>query len=272
MTQDLVQVFGPRLVTALTVALAFTALWVVNRERYLAAWAGAWSIWAIRYTYAMVGGPATVLPSVVLPLLALATATLTLWGACALTRDRLPRVWIALVTIDVVWLIVEWTAAPTFAIAGVTGPTHWALLSAGLVWSGALFLRSNVVTGFERAAAGGGLVVLGLIQIVSPWTSPNADVFAALLSMAAQLSIAIGTLLAYFRRATHEAATLHRQLEEALTKVLNGYIPVCMHCKSIRDDTGTWERLESYLSRRTSALLSHGICQTCLATHYPDHA
>jgi hypothetical protein len=115
-------------------------------------------------------------------------------------------------------------------------------------------------------------VVLGLIQIVSPWTPPAADVFTALASMAAQLSIAIGTLLAYFRRATYEAAALHRQLEDALTKVLNGYIPVCMHCKAIRDDTGRWERLESYLSRRTSAMLSHGICQTCLATHYPDHS
>lgn len=41
MTPDLVQLFGPRPVTALTVALIVTALWTVNRERYLAAQAGA---------------------------------------------------------------------------------------------------------------------------------------------------------------------------------------------------------------------------------------
>ena len=273
MTPELVQQFGPRLVTALTVALVFAALWVVNRERYLAAWAGAWSIWALRYAYAIAAGTgASVMTPSVLPILALATATLTLWGARALTRDGLPRTWIALAAVDLGMLIIEGTTGRSLTIAGVTGPTHWVLFSIGLVWSGVLFLRSDVVTGLERSAAGGGLVVLGLIQIVSPLTPAGGDVFTALVSMAAQLSIAIGTLLAYFRRATLEAVTLHRRLEEALTTALSGYIPICMHCKSIRDDAGTWERLESYISRRTNAMLSHGICQTCLATHYPDQA
>jgi len=160
MTPDLVQQFGPRLVTALTVALAFAALWVVNRERYLATWAGAWTVWTIRYGYAIVAGSGTTTTSsIVLPVMALATATLTLSGARALTRDGLPRTWIALVAADVVWLLVESITGWRFAFFGVTGATHWALLSAGLVWSGVLFLRSDVVTGVERAAAGGGLVV-----------------------------------------------------------------------------------------------------------------
>ena len=89
--------------------------------------------------------------------------------------------------------------------------------------------------------------------------------------MAAQLSIAIGTLLAYFRRATREAVSLHERLEAALTTALRGHIPICMHCKSVRDDAGRWERLESYITRRTTAQLSHGICEACMATHYPDY-
>lgn len=268
MTPDLVQQFGPRLVTALTVSLVFLALWVVHKERYLAAWAGAWAIWTIRYAYAIAGAPA--LP-IVLGALAVATATVTLWGACALTRDRLPRVWIALAVIDLVVLIVESIARTPITIGGVAGITHWTLLAAGLVWSGVRFLRSTNVAGLERTVAGGGLVVLGLIQLESPWAPASLDAVNALASMAAQLSIAIGTLLAYFRRATLEAASLHRQLESALTTALSGYIPICMHCKAIRDESGTWEKLEQYISRRTTAMLSHGICETCLATHWGEH-
>ena len=108
MTPELVQQFGPRLVTALTVAIVFAALWVVNRERYLAAWAGAWSIWVIRYGYSLAAGTGTpVMAPAVLPVLALARATLTLWGARALTRERLPRSWIALVAIDLAVLRLE---------------------------------------------------------------------------------------------------------------------------------------------------------------------
>ena len=268
MTPDLVQQFGPRLVTALTVALIFMALWVVHRERYLAAWAVAWAIWATRYAYAL--GGAELASPFMLGVLALATATVTLWGARALTRETLPRVWIVLVVIDLALLIVESAARTPITVGGVSGATHWALLATSLVWSGVLFLRSAIVTGVERAAAGGGLIVLGLIQIESPWMPASADAVNALASMAAQLSIAIGTLLAYFRRATTEAESLHRQLETALTTALSGYIPICMHCKSIRDESGTWEKLEKYLSRRTSALLSHGICDTCLATHWGE--
>jgi hypothetical protein len=268
MSPDLLQQFGPRFVTALTVALVFGSLWLINRERYLAVWAGAWAIWALRYAHGMAAGsqPTTAL----LPLLAIATATATLWGARALNRDALPRAWITLAALDLGWLLVETITGRPLTVAGTSGATHWLLLATGLIWSGALFLRSRVITGVERAAAGGGLVVLGVIQVVSPWAPAAADPISALVSMTAQLSFGIGTLMAYFRRATLESSALHRRLEEALTTALSGHIPICMHCKSVRDTSGAWERLESYITRRTRASLSHGICETCLAVHYPD--
>ena len=42
-------------------------------------------------------------------------------------------------------------------------------------------------------------------------------------------------------------------------------LPICMHCKKIRDDHGEWQRLEGYISKRTDARFSHGLCQACLA-------
>lgn len=62
------------------------------------------------------------------------------------------------------------------------------------------------------------------------------------------------------------------ELEEAIARVkkLEGIIPICMYCKSIRSDDDNWKRLETYISDHTDALFSHGICPTCFAKHFPE--
>ena len=64
------------------------------------------------------------------------------------------------------------------------------------------------------------------------------------------------------------------ELESALAHVrtLQGLLPICMHCKSIRDDSNTWHRLETYIERHSNALFTHSLCRKCLATHYPSYA
>jgi DNA-binding response OmpR family regulator len=46
-------------------------------------------------------------------------------------------------------------------------------------------------------------------------------------------------------------------------KTLKGFIPICASCKKIRDDEGYWNQLEAYLSERTDAVFSHGLCPDC---------
>jgi PAS domain S-box-containing protein len=62
------------------------------------------------------------------------------------------------------------------------------------------------------------------------------------------------------------------ELETALAHVkrLQGIIPICAHCHSIRRDPETWQRLEAYVSEQTEAQFSHGICPACMALHYPE--
>ncbi|MFC1509081.1 response regulator [Candidatus Omnitrophota bacterium] len=52
-------------------------------------------------------------------------------------------------------------------------------------------------------------------------------------------------------------------------KVLQGIIPICSHCKKIRDDKGYWEDVAEYISQHSEAEFSHGICPVCLEIHYP---
>jgi len=63
-----------------------------------------------------------------------------------------------------------------------------------------------------------------------------------------------------------------KRLAESLAKVkvLQGLLPICPHCKSIRNDQGYWHRVEHYLLTKTDANLTHCICNGCMAQHYPE--
>ena len=62
------------------------------------------------------------------------------------------------------------------------------------------------------------------------------------------------------------------KLEEALSKVkkLSGLLPICGHCKKIRDDKGYWNQIEAYVEEHSDAEFSHGICRECALKYYPD--
>ena len=62
------------------------------------------------------------------------------------------------------------------------------------------------------------------------------------------------------------------ELEAALARVkrLEGIIPICMYCKSIRTDKDSWQRLEAYITENTDAQLSHGMCPDCFEKEYEN--
>ncbi len=51
-------------------------------------------------------------------------------------------------------------------------------------------------------------------------------------------------------------------------KVLRGLLPICAHCKKIRDDKNQWHAVESYVKEHADVDFSHGICPDCLNKHY----
>jgi two-component system, OmpR family, response regulator VanR len=64
----------------------------------------------------------------------------------------------------------------------------------------------------------------------------------------------------------------NQKLSEALEtiKTLHGIIPICAHCKKIRDDEGAWNQMEAYISRHSEAKFSHSICPKCAEELYPE--
>lgn len=58
------------------------------------------------------------------------------------------------------------------------------------------------------------------------------------------------------------------QLQDAIASVkqLQGILPICSHCKKVRDDQNYWQQVESYISTHTDAEFSHSICPDCFET------
>jgi hypothetical protein len=54
-------------------------------------------------------------------------------------------------------------------------------------------------------------------------------------------------IMARLKQSEREKAKLQKQLEDSLTKVLSGFIPICANCKKIRDDNGNWNPIEGYI-------------------------
>ncbi|MFP4350653.1 MAG: response regulator [Thermodesulfobacteriota bacterium] len=69
-----------------------------------------------------------------------------------------------------------------------------------------------------------------------------------------------------------ERQRLTTELKTALSQVrqLKGLLPICSHCKRIRDDRGYWNQIESYIRDHSEAEFSHSICQECVRKHYPE--
>lgn len=74
------------------------------------------------------------------------------------------------------------------------------------------------------------------------------------------------------KRARDRESALIEQLQQALVQVkkLSGLIPICAHCKKIRDDAGYWQKVESYIQQHSEAKFTHGLCPDCTRIYFPD--
>lgn len=53
-------------------------------------------------------------------------------------------------------------------------------------------------------------------------------------------------------------------------KTLRGLLSICAYCKNIRDDDGTWKKIEAYIHKHSYANFTHGICPGCMRKHFPN--
>ena len=59
------------------------------------------------------------------------------------------------------------------------------------------------------------------------------------------------------------------QLTERV-RTLEGILPMCAYCRRIRDERGAYQSLEDFVSDKTPAQFSHGVCPECAHKHFGD--
>jgi hypothetical protein len=84
------------------------------------------------------------------------------------------------------------------------------------------------------------------------------------------LSIGCLTVVTKEMESEEKCENLISELKNALAKVktLSGLLPVCSHCKKIRDDKGYWNQIEAYILEHSDAEVRNSICEECAKEHF----
>jgi hypothetical protein len=57
------------------------------------------------------------------------------------------------------------------------------------------------------------------------------------------------------------ADVIHRQRDRI--KAMEGLLPICRHCKRIRDDNNQWQPVDVYLNQHAGTVFLQGLCSDC---------
>jgi len=134
----------------------------------------------------------------------------------------------------------------------------------GHVWLGNVLFAPLVIEGKTVG-------IMGLANKSTAFTENDASIAGGFGELAA---IALQNSRNLDKRDTAEKQNIDliHELKQALANVkqLTGLLPICSHCKKIRDDKGYWNQIEVYIDQHSEARFSHGICQECARKYYPD--
>lgn len=145
----------------------------------------------------------------------------------------------------------------------------------------ALILPFLLWAGLRLGPPGAAAAVV-MVALIGVWnTSQGRGPFAALSAVPSeQVFRSQGTLavislsvlllaaaVAERKQAEREKSALIVNLQQAFAeiKTLRGLIPICAWCKKIRGDKDYWHSVEEYITDKTEARFSHGVCPDCSA-------
>jgi MASE11 len=104
------------------------------------------------------------------------------------------------------------------------------------------------------------------VETYSQYFSPWLSALFGYIFLAAIVIFVAGKIGHKLSKKITELEETNRNLELANTEInkLKGIVPICSHCKKIRDSEGYWNRVESYISKHSEAEFIYGICEECL--------
>lgn len=128
---------------------------------------------------------------------------------------------------------------------------------------------SSVKSTLWITAACSVLIILGFY-----FSPPGGELWKVLFNRSLSLVSIWATAIAIVKKKRseqkREEAIAEREKALREIKILQGILPICSSCKKIRDDKGSWKRIELYIMENSEADFSHGICPECIKKLYPE--
>ena len=163
-------------------------------------------------------------------------------------------------------------------------PTHWRMVTNGLIWAGLslasfrLLRRANPVFWASLLSPANAFFVHGVFHclrlgaaVLFPtlgWTEAVAalQTIGDLEVSFFMVALFVSLLIAHLQLRNEE---LSRLLIEVQT--LSGLLPICAWCRKVRTDDGYWQKMEEYFVSRNRVKFTHGICIDCTKEQFPDN-
>ncbi len=183
-------------------------------------------------------------------------------------------------TLDLIFLAVVWEmlGKPAFRVR-LWSRTFISLL--GVMWLDVVLFSTLAFAGtpiFKSVVAGSllsrffvSIVAFPLLYLYLRIESRRQDIeienrpVLSILRQIADVKAELSSAQEEIERRKAAEAALQQALQDV--KTLRGLIPICAHCKRIRDDRGSWHQLELYIRSHSDAEFSHGICPSCLTDY-----
>jgi hypothetical protein len=185
------------------------------------------------------------------------------WWRARSTRGWAPAFFVAhLVALDAIW----------FPAAGSTGATllfNVSLIMLPIVFAGGLTRGLMIGSIFANLA-----LLYGLEYLHPEWLTPYTNALERTLDIVITTSIALvgiavtmWVVLRGYRLERQRLAAANAELARTLAEVrtLRGLLSMCSWCGRIRDEDGSWSRVEAYVQSHTEARMTHGLCPDCAA-------
>lgn len=150
----------------------------------------------------------------------------------------------------------------SFRLINLTGHTRaWLLLSFGIATMAA-----------RRFITFATLLSVPTAHRLADYSFEIIGVFGSAMMLVGVISIK--PIFVLLREAKEEQRVLAESLRDALKniKTLKGMLPICASCKKIRDDDGYWQQVETYITKYSDTVFSHGICPDCVRKLYPEYS
>jgi hypothetical protein len=158
--------------------------------------------------------------------------------------DRLPPAYS--IALAAVILALDSTMAPSVDMPGLyLLPVIYAAWYGGRAWGLAL-----------------SLIPFG--RVFNLWGMGADEALYAAAITAAPRALAFMAIALWLSSVAESQRALKREVD-----ILHGLLPICAHCKKIRDD-GTWQPVEKFIQDRSEAVFTHGVCDACMSAHYAD--